>query len=197
MKSLTVGALAFALPLTAAAQQESYTIDPVHSFVLFSIEHLGVMNFMGRFNRTNGKFTIDRAAKKGGVDLAVETASIDTGDNERGNRPRSRDEHLRSADFFNVAEFPRMAYKSTNVKFSGDNPVEIEGQLTLLGVTKPVNLKVDRWVCRENPFNKRSMCGGNASGALKRSEFGMKYMLQNNLLGDEVRLFLNVEGYKD
>jgi polyisoprenoid-binding protein YceI len=97
--------------------------------------------------------------------------------------------------FFNTQEFPQMTYKSTNVKFSGDNPSEIEGQLTLLGVSKPLVLKVDRWVCKDNPMSKKPMCGGNASGSFKRTEFGMKYGVP--AVGDEVKLFIEVEGYKD
>ena len=123
------------------------------------------------------------------------TASIDTGDNVRGNRPRARDEHLRTADFFNVQEFPTMTFKSTNVKFAGENPSEIDGQLTLVGVTKPLVLKVDRWTCKDNPNNKKPMCGGNASGSFKRSDFGMKYAIPD--VGDEIKLFIEVEGYKD
>src|SRR3970040_266196 len=131
MKCLTLGALALALPLAVTAAPQSYTIDPVHSFSHFAVDHLGVTTIWGRFDRLGGKFTIDRAAKKGALELAIETASVTTGDSDRGARPRSRDEHLRSADFFNVAEFPRMTYKADDVKFSGDNPTEVAGQLTL------------------------------------------------------------------
>ena len=70
-----------------------------------------------------------------------------------------------------------MTYKSTSVKFNGDNPATVEGNLTLLGVTKPLVLQVDRWKCGPHPFNKKEMCGGNASGTLKRSDFGMKFAL--------------------
>ena len=149
----------------------------------------------GRFDRSSGKFMIDRAAKKASLELAVNTASVSTGENDKGSRPRSLDEHLRSADFFNVAEFPRMTFKAADVKFNGDNPAEITGELTLLGVTRPLTLKVERWVCKDNPFNKKPMCGGNASGTLKRSDFGMKYALP--AVSDEVRLYVGFEGYKD
>ena len=175
MNKAVIGALALALPLAVAAAPESYTIDPTHTFVYWEVEHLGVSMQRGRFDRTTGKLTLDRAAKTGGVDLAVETASLSSGDHQKGSRPRTLDDHLRTADFFNVAEFPRMTFKSTGVKFAGDNPAEISGQLTLLGVTKPFTLKVDRWVCRENPMSKKPMCGGNASGSIKRTDYGMKY----------------------
>ena len=189
------GVLAAALPLAAGAQVETYKVDPIHSFPHFGVDHFGVSTIWGRLEKMSGTFTIDRAAKKGSVDLTIETGTVNTGDGERGARPRTRDENLKSADFFNVAEFPRMTYKSTNVKFAGDNPSEIEGQLTLLGVTKPVTIKIERWICRDNPMSKRPMCGGDASGSFKRSEFGMKTFVP--AIGDEVKLKINFEGYRE
>ena len=113
----------------------------------------------------------------------------------KGSRPRTLDDHLKTADFFNAAEFPRVTFKSTGVKFAGDNPSEVAGTLTLLGVYKPVTLKVERWVCKENPMSKKPMCGGNATTTIKRSDWGMKYGVP--AIGDEVRLWMSVEGYKD
>jgi polyisoprenoid-binding protein YceI len=190
-----VAVTALMLPFAAVASPESYTMDPYHTFAHFEIDHNGVSYMRGMFTRNSGKFTVDRAAKTGSVELAVETASVSTGDNDKGSRPRARDEHLRTADFFNVAEFPRMTYKSSGVKFAGENPSEISGTLTLLGITKPVALKVERWVCKDNPMSKKPMCGGNATATLKRSDFGMKYGLPN--LGDDLRLFVSFEAYKD
>ena len=198
MKVKVLGAfatLAIALPPTVMANPESYTFDPYHTFPYFEIDHWGVSTVRGMFRKSSGKFTIDRTAKSGSVELLVETASIDTGDNDKGSRPRARDEHLRTADFFNVAEFPRMTYKGTASNFTADAPGEIIGSLTLLGVTKPLTLKVDRWKCRDNPINKRPMCGGDASATLKRSDFGMKYLVP--AVGDELKLVFALEGYKD
>jgi polyisoprenoid-binding protein YceI len=113
--------------------------------VSFAIDHLGLSMIHGRFSKYSGKFSIDRAAKAGAVELVVETSSVDTNDNDKGSRPRSRDEHLRSADFFNVAEFPKMTYKSTSVAFTGDNPSAIDGNFTMLGVTMPLHLTVERF----------------------------------------------------
>jgi polyisoprenoid-binding protein YceI len=195
MKTKVLITLATALPLVAIAAPESYTMDPYHTFANFEVDHNGVSTIRGRFDRQSGKFSIDRAAKSGSVELAVETASVSTGDNDKGGRPRSRDEHLRSADFFNVAEFPQMTFKSTAVKFSGEAPAEISGNVTLLGVTRPVTLHVDRWVCKPNPMSKKDMCGGNFSGAIKRSDFGMKFAIPG--VSDEVKLFIGVEAYKN
>jgi polyisoprenoid-binding protein YceI len=188
-------AIALALPPVAFAAPENYTLDPYHTFPQFEVDHLGVSTMRGTFRKSSGKFTIDRAAKTGSVELTVETASIDTGDSDKGSRPRARDEHLRTADFFNVAEFPRMTFKSTGVKFTGDSPAEIAGNLTLNGVTKPLTLKVERWVCKDNPMSKKPMCGGNASAALKRTDWGIKYGVP--AIGDDVRLWISVEGYRD
>src|SRR5499433_2495395 len=100
--SKTLAALILsALPLAATAAPETYTIDPYHTFPNFTVDHLGVSTVYGRFNKSSGKLTIDRAAKTGSVELAVDTSSVDTGDQDKGSRARSRDEHLRSADFFN------------------------------------------------------------------------------------------------
>ncbi|MCX7151548.1 MAG: YceI family protein [Proteobacteria bacterium] len=194
MSKLAVALMA-ALPVVAFAAPESYTMDPYHTYPQFEVDHLGFSKMRGRFDKSAGKFTIDKAAKTGSLELTVQTASLSTGDNDKGNRPRARDEHLRSADFFNVAEFPTMTYKATSVKFNGDNVASIDGSLTLLGVTKPLTLTMDGWKCGPHPANKKEMCGGNATGIIKRSDFGMKYIIP--LVGDELKLWVEVEAYKD
>ena len=80
-----------AVPLSAAAATDSYPLDPLHTSVSFAIDHLGLAVIHGRFSKFNGKMTIDRAARTGSIELLVETASVDTNDNDKGNRPRSRD----------------------------------------------------------------------------------------------------------
>lgn len=194
IRSAIVGALAAAMPLAAVAQVESYTVDPIHSFVNFTVDHLGFTTIHGRFDKSSGKATVDRASRKGTVDLVIEAASINTGDNDKGSRPRSRDEHLRAPDFFNVAEFPRINFKG-NVKFSGEGANEVEGQLTLLGVTRPVVFRMERWKCGPHPFSKKELCGGYATGKLKRTDFGMKFGVP--AIGDEVNLMVNFEAYRD
>jgi polyisoprenoid-binding protein YceI len=184
-----------ALPLAAAAATESYTTDPLHSSVNFSIDHLGLTTIFGRFTKFGAKFALDRAAKSGSVEVAVDTASVDTNDNDKGSRARSRDEHLRSADFFNTAEFPRMTYKSTRVVFTGDNPATVEGDLTLLGVTKPVTLTLERFKCNPATATAKERCGGVAVGKIRRSEFGMKRGIPS--IGDEIALAIGFEADKD
>lgn len=178
--------LAASLPFSALA--ESYTVDSAHTFPHFSISHLGFSTMQGRFDRTSGKVTLDRAAKTGSVDISIEAASISTGF-------AKRDEHLKSPDFFNAVEFPAITYKSNSMKFKGDTPVSVEGSLTLLGVTKPVALSIDAFKCGTNPMNKKEECGAAASAQFKRSDFGMKFGLPG--VGDEIKLAFEIEAYKD
>ena len=194
MSKLLSALVLAAVPFAAAAAPESYTVDPYHTFPNFTIER-PVSVMYGRFNKTSGKVMLDRAAKSASVELAIEAASVDTGDNDKGSRPRSRDEHLRAADFFNAAEFPRISYKSTGVAFTGDNPSAIDGNFTMLGVTKPLRLTVERFKCIPATANAKERCGGNATGKLRRSDFGMKYGVPN--LADELALNIEFEMLKD
>lgn len=194
-KRCMMTALILALPVAAIGAPESYTMDPPHSIPQFELDYIGFTTIRGRFDKTSGKFTIDREAKTGSVDFVIDAASVTTGDTERGSRPRTRDEHLRTADFFNVAEFPRLTFKGTAVRFQGEAPAQIDGQLTMLGVTRPVTLKVERWKCGTHPFYKKEACGADAVTRIKRSDFGMKYGIP--ALGDEVTLHIGVLGLKD
>ena len=195
MKKGLAFALAAALPLLAAAAPEHYTLDPYHTYPNFSVEHWGLSMLHGRFDKSAGQFSFDRAAKTGSVEFTTSTASISTGDSIKGNRPQSRDDHLRAADFFNSAEFPNMSFKSTKAVFGGDLPTAVEGKLTLLGVTKPITLTFERFKCATNPFTKKDRCGGNAVGKFKRSDFGMKTAIP--AVGDEITLNIEFEGDKD
>jgi polyisoprenoid-binding protein YceI len=197
LSKLTAGLAAAALPLAAAAAPESFTVDPYHSIPYFEVVHLNTSVIRGHFEKITGKMTLDTAAKTGSIELSIPTATLSTGDNDKGSRPRSRDEHLRSPDFFSVAEFPTMSYKGKATKFNGEHPAVIEGELTLLGVTKPLTLTVERWNCGPDPRTqgKRYFCGGNATGSFKRSDFGMKFIV--GPVSDEVKLWTSVEAFRD
>ncbi len=195
MLKIAVGLVAVALPLSAAAAPETYTFDPYHTYAHFEATHLDFSHLKGRFDKSAGTFTIDRAAKTASVELTVQTASVSTGMPDRGPYKISRDDLLRSPDYFNVAEFPTMTFRATNVKFTGDFPTRIEGTLTLVGVSKPLTLTVINPKCGTNIF-KKEMCGGNAEAALKRSEFGIKTYLPI-VIGDDIKLWIEFEGYKN
>lgn len=186
VRLLSVVALAVACGNAWAA--DSYTLDTGHSFPRFAINHFGFSTHRGQFNKTAGKLVLDRAAKNGSVEITVQTASIGTGD------PKL-EEHLRSPDFFNVEKFPTMVFKAKTIKFNGDVPASAEGELTLLGVTKPLTLVISNVVCAQHSFYKKEDCGAEVTGKLKRSDFGMtKYV---PAVGDEVTLYIQVEAIKD
>jgi len=193
-KRLTLIAAALT-SFAAVAAPESYTLDPTHTTPNFSVNHLGMSTVYGHFERSTGKVTLDRAAHTGSIEVKIPTATISTGDAKRADGARSRDEHLRAADFFNSAEFPDMVYKSTKLNFAGDKIDSVEGTLTLLGVSKPVKLAVTAFNCAPNPFTKKDMCGVDLAGSIKRSDFGMKFGVP--AIADEVKLMIAVEGYKD
>jgi polyisoprenoid-binding protein YceI len=193
-KRLTLIAVAMT-SFAAFAAPETYTLDPTHTTPNFSINHFGMSTVYGHFERSIGKVTLDRAAKTGSLEVKIPTATIATGDSKRADGARSRDEHLRAADFFNSAEFPEMVYKSTKLNFAGDKIESVEGTLTLLGVSKPVKLTVTAFNCGPNPFTKKEMCGVDLAGSIKRTDFGMKFGVP--AIGDEVKLMIAVEGYKD
>jgi polyisoprenoid-binding protein YceI len=194
VRKLAVAA-ALTLPLTAAAQSLTYEIDPVHSYPHFMVSHVGAAFLYGRFNKTTGKLVLDKTAKTGTVDITIDAASVDTGPHELQGRPRTRDDHLRTPDFFNAKEFPTLTYRGT-ARWSGDWPSEVQGQLTMLGVTRPVTLKVDYFNCVPDPRvqGKREVCGANATGLIKRSEFGMKFGIP--AVGDDIRLLIQFEALR-
>jgi polyisoprenoid-binding protein YceI len=203
MRQLKTALLACLVPVSALAAPDTYLIDVAHSFPNFEVGHLGMSTVHGRFDKMSGKISLDRAAKAGALEVKIETASVNSGDakHEPGSwaaknyGPRSRDEHLRSADFFNVAEFPEATYKSTQFNFSGDKLDSVDGTLTLLGVSKPVKLTVTAFKCGPHPFTKKEMCGADAVTVVKRSDFGMKTFV--GPVADDIKLSFNIEAYKE
>lgn len=190
MKRLTFPAafMAMLTALPAAAELESYTIDPNHTFPAFEIGHFGYSFQRGRFNKTSGKITLDAAAKKGTVEVAIDTATVSTGHEKL-------EQHLRSEEFFNSAKYPQMTFKSGNFAFEGDKVASASGDLTILGVTNPVTFKVDYFFCAPHPMTKKKVCGADLTTTIKRSDFGMKAYLP--ALADDVLLRVNVESIKD
>lgn len=181
-------------PLSLLAQSQTYAIDPIHSFPNFRINHLGMASMMGRFEKISGKIILNQSAKTGSLEVKIPTSTVSTGDSKRDG-VRTRDEHLRGADFFNSAEFPDLIYKSTRLIFNGEVLESVEGNLTMLGVSKPVKLDIKSFKCGPHPFTKKPMCGADAEATLKRSDFGMKFGIP--AIADEVRLYIGVEAYPE
>jgi polyisoprenoid-binding protein YceI len=184
----TLSAAALCLCLAGNAAAESYTIDAKHTFPSFEISHIGFSTQRGRFDRSSGTINLDAKALTGAIDVSIEADSIDTGLPELEGK-------LKEANFFNIATYPTITFKSDKLEFAGDAPVAADGVLTLLGVSQPVRLTIDHFQCGVHPMSKRNVCGANATALIKRSDFGLKALLP--AVGDEVKIFIQVEAFKD
>lgn len=185
-----IAALAFLVSIPAAQAAEKYILDKPHTQVIFSINHLGFTDSWGRFLDYEGSFTFDRVnPANSSVDVTVKTDSLDMGDTKW-------DEHLKSADFFDVAKFPTMTFKSTGITVTGENTADIIGDMTILGVTKPVTLKVTHNKSGILPMDDKVFVAGlSATAKIKRSDFGMEKYLP--MIGDDVEIHLEVQGNQE
>lgn len=188
--SIRPAACAALLGLFAAADAaaQSYTVDARHTFPSFEVSHIGFSTQRGRFDRSSGKISLDPKAKTGAIDIRIEADSIDTGLAEL-------EEKLKGAEFFDTAKHPAITFKADKLEFSGEAPAAAEGVLSLHGVSKPLRLKIDRFHCGVHPISKREVCGADASGQIKRSDFGLTAFLP--AVGDEVKILIQVEAFKD
>jgi polyisoprenoid-binding protein YceI len=173
---------------SAFATSETYVIDPMHSYPSFEFSHMGISVWRGKFDKTSGKIVIDRAAKTGSVEIAVDPASIDFG-------LAAMDDKARSEDFFNVAKYQTATYKGT-LKFDGDVPKSIVGEITLLGVTKPLTLTINSTKCIPHPMTGKEVCGADAQGEVNWSQFGMKWSKFGEGEAGRLLLRIQVEGSK-
>ena len=176
------------MTLTASvASAASYTIDPNHTYPSFEAPHMGISWFRGKFNHTEGKVTLDKDAKTGTVDILVDANSIDFGHDKMN-------EAAKSDEFFHAAKFPQIVYKGPIV-FAGDMPAQVDGQLTLLGVSKPVKLKINSFKCVTHPMLKKEVCGADAEADFNRADFGMTRGADG--AAGAVKLRIQVEARKD
>ncbi|KVN41993.1 polyisoprenoid-binding protein [Burkholderia pyrrocinia] len=163
-----MAALAASLSFSAFADVATYQFDPSHTYPSFEADHFGGLSvWRGKFDKSQGSVTLDRAAKTGTVDVATDIASVSTGN-------AKLDEDLRSAEFFDASKYPEAIYKGT-IRFVGDKPASVVGNLTLHGVTKPLTLKIDSFKCMPHPMLKREVCGIDAVGEFDRADFGVDY----------------------
>jgi polyisoprenoid-binding protein YceI len=181
-------------PLAFAA--DNYALDAAHTSVIFGISHMGFSYTYGRFNKIDGKYTLDEANPAGSsFELTIDASSIDTND-------AKRDGHLKSADFLNAGEFPLITFKSTEVKLKqadGAAPAtdtaqavyEVTGDLTMHGVTRPVTLPLK--LLKVGPgMDGKKRSGFLCEARLLRSEFGMTNMVP--AVGDDVAVTISFEG---
>ncbi len=162
-----------------------YEVDPVHSAVIFRIKHLNVSYSYGRFNDISGNFTLDAEnPANSSVEVSVRVDSIDTAHG-------GRDQHLKSDEYFNVAKHATISFKSSKVEKVGDQQYKAEGELTLLGVSKPLTVTIEH-VGEANVPRAGQRSGFETSFTIKRSDFGLTAGMGG--LGDDVRLIVSIEG---
>ncbi len=184
LSALIVTAGMYAAGSPPVPPADTFQVDPVHSSMMFRVKHMGVANFYGRFNSIAGSFSLDDDASKNSFQVEIQTGSVDTAQ-------KKRDDHLKSPDFFNAVQFPKITFKSVEVKKSGD-AFDVTGDLSLHGVTKAVTAKVTR--TGTGNMRGRQIAGVEAVLTIKRSDFGMTFSLDS--LGDEVYIVISLEGGK-
>jgi polyisoprenoid-binding protein YceI len=176
----------FAALLTGGALAEplQYRIDPAHTFPQFAVSHLGFSIHRGRFNRSSGRIELDLEQGRGRIEVTIAADSVDTGDPEL-------EKQLLGANFLDVARYPTLRFEADQLGFDGNRLTSAQGQLTLLGITRPVQLTIDHFYCGIHPLLRQRICGANATTRIRRAEFGMGKFL--SMVGDEVTITLQVE----
>jgi polyisoprenoid-binding protein YceI len=167
----------------ACADPVTYQIDPAHTYPSFEADHFGGMSvWRGKFDKSSGTIVLDREKGTGTVEVSVDTASINFGN------PKL-DEHAKSAEMFDVAKYPTATYKGTLSDFKNGTPTKIVGQFTLHGVTRPLTLTINSFMCKKYPappMDGKEHCGADASGSLSRADYGIAY-------GDKYGFTMNVK----
>jgi len=181
-KLLTAALLAVSASGAFAA---TYNIDPSHTYPSFEADHKGGLSvWRGKFDKTSGTIQMDRAARTGSMDITIDAASINFGLDKMNT-------HAKSPDMFNVEKFPTVKYTGKSFKFEGEQLVAVEGELTMLGVTRPLTLKINKFKCVQDQRLKREVCGADASAEFKRTDFGLNYATP--VFAPEVKLAIQVE----
>lgn len=179
-------ALALLTTLNANAKAEKFVLDPTHTNITWSANHAGFSNPNGKFSKSSGVMFLDEAnPENSSVEVEIDMSGIITGFEDF-------DKHLKTADFFNSEKFKTAKFISTKVEVLTKDTAKIHGDLTLLGVTKPVILEAKLNKIGRHPFTKKKTAGFSATTTIKRSDFGIKYGLP--MVSDEVKLSVEVEG---
>lgn len=167
---MTPRSIALLIALAAAggahAAPATYTVDPTHTYPSFEADHMGMSMWRGKFNKSAGTITLDKAAGSGTVDVTIDVTSIDYGLD-------IMNAEARGPDLFDTAKYPQAHYKGRLDGFSNGAPSRVVGELTLHGVTKPVNLTINTFKCMPHPMFKRDWCGADASATINRADFGI------------------------
>ena len=178
---------AMLLAMPGFTQSFTWAIDPAHSGVEFQIKHLSVSNVRGSFSGVTGTVVWDdKNVAASHVEAVINAKTVNTGQEKR-------DAHLKSPEFFDVEKYPTIAFKSTSVQRAGDGKLQIVGNLTLGGQTKPVTLDVDGPAAPQKGMGGKTVSGFSATGMLKRADFNFGQKYTPPMLGDEVKFTIDLE----
>lgn len=188
MRYLTLCSLLAIAPLPALAEMKSYELDPDHTAVYFTVDHIGFAKTLGIFGKVEGTFDYDMDSQAlENVQVSIDATSVNT-------FHEARDGHVKNQDFLNVSEFPDITFVATSGDPASSNAGTVTGDLTILGVTQPVTLDVTLNKADTYPFgHKRFVLGLSIETTVQRSEFGMTYAVDNGLVGDEVAVRIETE----
>ncbi|UZW63132.1 YceI family protein [Lysobacter enzymogenes] len=151
----------------AAAAPATYRIDPNHTYPSFEADHMGGLSkWRGKFNQSAGRIVLDKQAGTGSVEVAIDVASVDFGMD-------AMNEEAKKATLFDVAQFPTATYKGKLAGFKHGKPDKVVGELTLHGVTRPLDLDIVQFKCMPHPMYKREVCGADAGASFQRDRFGI------------------------
>ena len=154
---------------SALAAPVTYEVDPSHTYPSFAADHMGGLSvWRGKFDKSSGTIVLDKDKSSGTVDITVDASSIDFGQEKLN-------EHAKSPDMFDVAKYPTATYKGKLVNFKNGAPTEVQGEFTLHGVTKPLTLKINQFLCKPHPMTKKEVCGADASATFNRKDYGLAY----------------------
>ena len=154
---------------SALAAPVTYEVDPAHTYPSFAADHMGGLSvWRGKFDKSSGTIVLDKDKSTGSVDITVDTSSINFG-HEKLN------EHAKGPDMFDVTKFPTATYKGKLASFKNGAPTEVQGEFTLHGVTKPLTLKINQFLCKPNPMTKKEVCGADASATFNRKDYGLGF----------------------
>jgi len=187
MNRIVLASMAALISASAFAAPVTYILDPTHTYPSFEADHMGGLSvWRGKFDTSSGKVVYDKDAKSGSIDVTVDMSSVDFG------MPKLN-EHAKSAEIFDVSKFPTATFSGKFTKFNGASPAEAQGTLTMHGVTKPVTLTINSFLCKPNPMSHKEVCGADASATFNRSDFGVSFGDKYGFK-QEVKLQIQVEG---
>ena len=184
-----IAAALIAAATVAEAAPETYVFDTTHTYPNFEVGHMGFSIRRGWFEKTTGQVTIDREKRTGELTVEIDAASINTGFGPRDDFVRSD-----KFGFLDVAKHPKIFFKSRQFTFAGEQLSRISGELTIKGITRPVDLEMSTLRCAEHPVSKKAMCGGEAHTVINKSDFGE---FGGRLLGEQIRISLEFEAYRE